>query len=106
VTFSKGLDGFDHRFGGLLLAYLIRLQLTYCVPRNLRIAMQVVRLKDTIGVLIQFANVVGRERVIAGSDCGFASQAGSREFARSVVWAKLDALAKGAAIASKRLWKH
>jgi hypothetical protein len=52
VSYSTGRDGFGHRFGGLLPAYLIRLQLKYCVPRNLRIAMQVVRLKDAIGVLM------------------------------------------------------
>jgi 5-methyltetrahydropteroyltriglutamate--homocysteine methyltransferase len=52
----------------------------------------------------RFAAVVGRERVIAGADCGFASFAGSTEIHPSVVWTKLGALAEGARIASRRLW--
>ncbi len=52
----------------------------------------------------RFAGVVGRENVIAGADCGFASFAGSTEIHPSVVWAKLAALAEGARIASRRLW--
>ncbi len=52
----------------------------------------------------RFARIVGRERVIAGSDCGFATFAGSDEVHESIVWAKLAALAKGAQIASKELW--
>ena len=52
----------------------------------------------------RFASVVGRENVIAGADCGFASFAGSTEIHPSVVWAKLQALVDGARIASLRLW--
>ena len=54
--------------------------------------------------IARFAGVVGRERVMAGADCGFASFAGSTEIHPSVVWAKLAALAAGARIASQRLW--
>jgi 5-methyltetrahydropteroyltriglutamate--homocysteine methyltransferase len=54
--------------------------------------------------LMRFAGVVGRERVIAGADCGFASFAGSNEVHPSITWAKLEALAEGARLASKRLW--
>jgi 5-methyltetrahydropteroyltriglutamate--homocysteine methyltransferase len=54
--------------------------------------------------IVRFAGVVGRERVIAGADCGFASFAGSTEIHPSVVWAKLGALAEGARIATRRLW--
>jgi 5-methyltetrahydropteroyltriglutamate--homocysteine methyltransferase len=53
----------------------------------------------------RFASVVGRERVIAGADCGFASFAGSTEIHPSVVWAKLGSLVEGARIASRRLWR-
>jgi 5-methyltetrahydropteroyltriglutamate--homocysteine methyltransferase len=53
---------------------------------------------------VRFASVVGRENVIAGSDCGFATFAGSLEIHASIVWAKLAALAEGARRASKRLW--
>jgi len=52
----------------------------------------------------KFASVVGRENVIAGADCGFASFAGSTEIHSSVVWAKLQSLVDGARIASQRLW--
>jgi 5-methyltetrahydropteroyltriglutamate--homocysteine methyltransferase len=56
--------------------------------------------------IANFANIVGRERVIAGSDCGFATFAFvDNAVAPSVVWAKLGALAEGARIASARLWR-
>src|SRR5580700_4060390 len=55
--------------------------------------------------LIRFASVVGRERVIAGADCGFASFAGSNEVHPSIVWAKFKALVDGARLASRQLWK-
>jgi 5-methyltetrahydropteroyltriglutamate--homocysteine methyltransferase len=50
------------------------------------------------------AAVGARERVIASTDCGFGTFAGSEMVAPSVVWAKLHALADGAALASRRLW--
>src|SRR4030081_480540 len=53
----------------------------------------------------RFANIVGRENVIASTDCGFASSATSQEIHPTVVWAKFDALVEGARIASQRLWK-
>jgi 5-methyltetrahydropteroyltriglutamate--homocysteine methyltransferase len=53
----------------------------------------------------RFASLVGKERVIAGSDCGFATFAGSKEVHPSIVWAKLKALADGARLASKELWR-
>jgi 5-methyltetrahydropteroyltriglutamate--homocysteine methyltransferase len=56
--------------------------------------------------IVRFAEVVGRENVIAGSDCGFATFAGSLEIHPSIVWAKLGALAEGARLASDRLWGH
>jgi 5-methyltetrahydropteroyltriglutamate--homocysteine methyltransferase len=51
-----------------------------------------------------FANVVGRERVIAGTDCGFGTFAGFGPVDPDIVWMKLKSLVDGAAIASKRLW--
>ncbi len=50
--------------------------------------------------LIRYANLVGRENVIGGTDCGVGSRVGHAE----VAWAKLAALAEGARIASKKLW--
>jgi 5-methyltetrahydropteroyltriglutamate--homocysteine methyltransferase len=55
--------------------------------------------------LTQYADVVGRENVIAGSDCGFSSQATHEpEIHPTVVVAKLKAMAEGAALASRHLW--
>jgi 5-methyltetrahydropteroyltriglutamate--homocysteine methyltransferase len=54
--------------------------------------------------LIRFADFMGRENVIAGTDCGFASFAGSDEVHASIVWAKMEAMVQGAEIASKKLW--
>jgi 5-methyltetrahydropteroyltriglutamate--homocysteine methyltransferase len=56
--------------------------------------------------IIRYANVVGRENVIAGSDCGFSSQATPvPEIDPLVVWAKFQAMAEGAKLASQQLWK-
>ena len=54
--------------------------------------------------IARYAKIVGRQNVIAGSDCGFATFAGSDEVHESIVWAKFDALGKGARIASRQLW--
>jgi 5-methyltetrahydropteroyltriglutamate--homocysteine methyltransferase len=56
--------------------------------------------------IARFADVVGRERVIASADCGFASFAGSNEVHPSIVWAKFKSLVEGARLASERLWKR
>jgi 5-methyltetrahydropteroyltriglutamate--homocysteine methyltransferase len=56
--------------------------------------------------ILRFAEIVGRERVIAGSDCGFGTSATAAPIvAPSIVWAKFRALAEGARIASARLWR-
>jgi 5-methyltetrahydropteroyltriglutamate--homocysteine methyltransferase len=54
--------------------------------------------------LVRFAEVVGRERVIAGTDCGFGTSGAGDEVHPEVAWAKLRALVEGARIASRRLW--
>jgi len=55
--------------------------------------------------ICRYAEIVGRERVIAGADCGFATFAFvNNPVAPSVVWAKLAALAEGAKLATARLW--
>ena len=56
--------------------------------------------------IVRFAGMVGKERVIAGSDCGFATFAGSKEVHPSIVWAKFEALAEGARLASRELWRR
>jgi 5-methyltetrahydropteroyltriglutamate--homocysteine methyltransferase len=54
--------------------------------------------------LIRYANLVGKENVIAGADCGFGTFASLNEVGEAVAWPKFDALVKGAAMASKELW--
>ncbi|MYF65843.1 MAG: cobalamin-independent methionine synthase II family protein [Chloroflexi bacterium] len=51
-----------------------------------------------------FAAIVGRERVLAGSDCGFGTFAGYGKMDPDIIFRKLESLAEGAAIASERLW--
>ena len=55
--------------------------------------------------LVRYAQLVGRERVIGGTDCGFAQGPLLQRVHPSVMWAKFEALAEGARIASKQLWK-
>ena len=52
----------------------------------------------------QFARIVGKENVIAGTDCGFGTSAGRSAVHPELVWPKLAALAAGAKLASERLW--
>jgi len=52
----------------------------------------------------RYADLLGRERVMAGVDCGFSVHAGSGSLDPHVIWAKLAALAEGAEIASRRYW--
>jgi 5-methyltetrahydropteroyltriglutamate--homocysteine methyltransferase len=54
--------------------------------------------------ICQFADIVGRERVIAGSDCGFGTFAGYGKLDPDISFKKLGAMAEGASIASKQLW--
>ena len=54
--------------------------------------------------IVRLAKIVGRENVIAGTDCGFAQGPFYRRVHPTVMWAKLEALAEGARIASKELW--
>jgi 5-methyltetrahydropteroyltriglutamate--homocysteine methyltransferase len=54
--------------------------------------------------IVQFASLVGRENVIAGTDCGFAQLETYQRVHPQVMWAKLNALAEGARIASQELW--
>jgi 5-methyltetrahydropteroyltriglutamate--homocysteine methyltransferase len=52
----------------------------------------------------RFAGVVGRENVIASTDCGFAQEELNRRVHPSIMWAKLESMAEGARIASRELW--
>ena len=54
--------------------------------------------------IVQFAKLVGRENVIAGTDCGFAQLETTQRVHPQVMWAKLNALSEGARLASQELW--
>jgi len=54
--------------------------------------------------IIRYASLVGRENVLAGTDCGFAQGPFYRRVHPSIMWAKLEALVEGARLASKTLW--
>jgi 5-methyltetrahydropteroyltriglutamate--homocysteine methyltransferase len=50
--------------------------------------------------LVKYARLVGRENVIAGTDCGLGGRVGHPK----IVWAKFEALAEGARLATQQLW--
>ena len=54
--------------------------------------------------IVRFANIVGRENVIAGTDCGFAQVDHLQRVHPTVMWAKFEALVAGARLASRELW--
>jgi 5-methyltetrahydropteroyltriglutamate--homocysteine methyltransferase len=54
--------------------------------------------------ITRYAKLVGRENVIAGTDCGFGTWVGQAAVDPDIVWAKLATLAEGAQVASKELW--
>jgi 5-methyltetrahydropteroyltriglutamate--homocysteine methyltransferase len=54
--------------------------------------------------IVRYAEIVGRERLIAGTDCGFGTFAGFGAVYPDITWLKLKSLADGARIASQRLW--
>jgi methionine synthase II (cobalamin-independent) len=54
----------------------------------------------------RYAELVGRENVMAGTDCGFATFAAAIQVHPTIAWEKLRAMAEGARIASQRLWSR
>ncbi len=76
------------------------------VPGVVSHCVQLVEHPELVAQRIErFAGVVGRERVIAGTDCGFGTSGAGDEVHPEVAWAKLKSLVEGARIASKRLWR-
>ena len=76
------------------------------IPGVIQHTSAVVEHPETIAERLEnFASVVGRERVIAGADCGFAQGALYERQHPSVMWAKFQQMAEGARIASERLWR-
>ena len=73
----------------------------YILPGVVSHATNVVEHPDLVAErILRFANIVGRERVIASTDCGLGGR-----IHPDIAWAKLEALAQGAAVASKALWR-
>jgi 5-methyltetrahydropteroyltriglutamate--homocysteine methyltransferase len=54
--------------------------------------------------IVRLARILGRENIIGGSDCGFAQSPFYRRVHPSIQWAKLEALAEGARLATRELW--
>jgi 5-methyltetrahydropteroyltriglutamate--homocysteine methyltransferase len=76
------------------------------LPGVISHATNIVEHPDTIADrIVRFADLVGRENVVASADCGFSSQATyTPEIHPKIVWAKFEALAEGARRATARLW--
>jgi 5-methyltetrahydropteroyltriglutamate--homocysteine methyltransferase len=76
------------------------------LPGVISHATNIVEHPDTIADrIVRFAELVGRENVVASADCGFSSQASyTPEIHPTIVWAKFEALAEGARRATARLW--
>lgn len=76
------------------------------VPGVVSHCVQLVEHPELVAQRIErFASVVGRERVIAGTDCGFGTSGAGDEVHPEVAWAKLKSLVEGARISSQRLWR-
>jgi 5-methyltetrahydropteroyltriglutamate--homocysteine methyltransferase len=77
----------------------------YVIPGVLDSTSNIVEHPEVVAQrLTQYASVVGRENVMAGTDCGFGTVAGMQLVVASVTWAKFQAMAEGARLASERLW--
>jgi 5-methyltetrahydropteroyltriglutamate--homocysteine methyltransferase len=77
----------------------------YLIPGVLDSTTNVVEHPEVVAQrLTQYAQVVGRENVMAGTDCGFGTIAGMQVVVPTVVWAKFQAMAQGAELATQRLW--
>jgi len=78
----------------------------YVIPGVLDSTSNIVEHPEVIAQrLTQYADVVGAENVMAGTDCGFGTVAGMQNVVASVTWAKFRAMAEGAKLASERLWR-
>jgi 5-methyltetrahydropteroyltriglutamate--homocysteine methyltransferase len=80
---------------------------TVLVPGLISHATNIVEHPDLVAQrIVRLAKLVGRERVIASTDCGFAQGPFTRRVHPSIQWAKLAALTEGARIASRELWSR
>jgi 5-methyltetrahydropteroyltriglutamate--homocysteine methyltransferase len=79
---------------------------TVLIPGVISHATNVVEHPELVAERIaRYARLLGRENVLAGTDCGFAQGPFYRRVHPSIMWAKLDALAEGARLATKELWR-
>jgi 5-methyltetrahydropteroyltriglutamate--homocysteine methyltransferase len=79
---------------------------TYLMPGVVTHSTNIVEHPELVAErLMRFAEIVGREHVVAGTDCGFSQSPLAGRVHWTVMWAKLEALAEGARLASKRLWR-
>ncbi|HEX4023088.1 MAG TPA: hypothetical protein VHX52_00045 [Steroidobacteraceae bacterium] len=75
------------------------------IPGVISHATNIVEHPELIALRLKnFAGLVGRENVMAGSDCGFSQAWNSPRVHSQIQWAKLEALVKGARLASRQLW--
>ena len=78
-----------------------------CYPRRTSHATNVVEHPELVAErIVRLARIVGRENIIAGTDCGFAQGPFLRRVHPSIMWAKLEALVEGARLASQELWSR
>jgi 5-methyltetrahydropteroyltriglutamate--homocysteine methyltransferase len=76
------------------------------IPGVISHATNVVEHPDLVAErIVRLARILGREKIIAGTDCGFAQGPFHRRVHPTVMWAKLEALVEGARLASKELWR-
>jgi len=54
--------------------------------------------------IVRYAELVGRENLLVGADCGFGTFAGRLQVDSKIVWMKLKSLSEGARMASQQLW--
>jgi 5-methyltetrahydropteroyltriglutamate--homocysteine methyltransferase len=78
---------------------------TYLMPGVVTHSTNIVEHPELVAErLLRFAGIVGRENLMAGTDCGFSQSPLAGRVHRTIMWAKLKSLAEGARIASKKLW--
>jgi len=53
---------------------------------------------------VRYANIVGKENMMVGNDCGFGTSAWGRKVEARVSWAKMQSMVEGARLASRELW--
>jgi 5-methyltetrahydropteroyltriglutamate--homocysteine methyltransferase len=77
----------------------------YLIPGVVDVKTNIVEHPDLVALrIVQYANLVGRENVVAGTDCGFASIVSLHTVLPAIAWEKLRAMREGADLATRQLW--